>query len=170
MKIIILAIFAICLSSCSRPFDEIINFESASEYSTDIGHFEFLKTVPRVIDGKRCTYPVRKYRAIKIFKGSLQAGDVIELHGDVDSYENMESERILFISNTSSADTFSTEKCDIEMFESYKGINNWCCNITTDSKTSEKFVVLYKMVNSEQKGPDILVPLISVYKELERLE
>ncbi|MFD2168290.1 hypothetical protein ACFSJY_18680 [Thalassotalea euphylliae] len=168
MRLAFALISIFLLSSCSGEAEKYLDFKNAFKFSDDVGHFKFIETIDWEVNGKQCNWPIRKYEVIESFKGSLKAGDTIELHGDVDSYKNMEKERILFIRKTTREDTFSTEECDIKMFTDFKGISLSCCTVEIDAKTNKKMVLFFEMINSEQRGPDIPVALESVYETLRK--
>jgi len=154
--------------SCSDKLDETFDFKNAFKYSENVGHLKFLEKVNVELNGKQCHLPIYKYEVIKSFKGNLKTGDVIELQGDVDSYENMKKERISFIRSTTADETFSKEECDIKMFSEYKAISLTCCVIETNSDTNKKEVIFFQMITSERTGPPIPVDLESVYVKLAR--
>ena len=166
MKLGVIFTIILLITGCSEKAEEYVDFKMAFKYSTDVGHFKFIKEIDWKVNGKQCTYPVRRYEVIKSFKGGLKSGEFIDLHGDVDSYENMEKERILFITKTTSEDTFSTDECDIQMFNQFKSISMSCCLVIPNELGNNKAVIFYEMLNSEQRGPDIPLPMESVYKTL----
>jgi hypothetical protein len=154
------------LVSCGDEVDFQI-LKAQSKGSSDSGHFEFVKYVSFEVDGQKCADKVRQYKAIKVFSGNLKPGDTIEAWGNVDSIDNMEGERILLMKNYSPSPEVEYDKCTMHMFKNYRAIHSWCCGINTDNKTGNKFVLFYKMINSEQRGPDIPVKLEKVYQALE---
>ena len=166
MKSYLSVILLLCLMSCGEEVDLQL-LQGQSKGSTDSGHFEFIKYVSFEVDGKACKQQVRQYRAIKVFNGSLKPGDTIEAWGNVDSRQNMEGERILLMKNYRPSPETEYDECKKYMFSKYKSIHNWCCGIETDKKTGNKMVLFYKMLNSEQRGPDIPVKIETVYNALD---
>jgi hypothetical protein len=156
------------LISCSDKLDETFDFKNSFKYSEDVGHLKFIEKVNIDLNGKQCNLPIYKYEVITSFKGDLKTGDVIELQGDVDSYENMKKERISFISSTTADHTFSKDECDIKMFSEYKAISLTCCVIETNLETTKKEVIFFKMITSERRGPPIPIDLETVYVKLEK--
>ena len=166
MKLLSILLTLFLLTSCSDKAEELLDFEKAFYYSSDVGHFKFIRMFPREVNGKKCGYPVGEYEAIKIFKGNIKPGQLVRLHGGRMSYSDDEKERILFIRNSTSEDTFSTDGCDIKMMDEFKGISLTCCAVKTNAATNIKEVVFFEMLDSEHRGPDILISLDRVYKIL----
>jgi len=166
MKLLSIILTLFFLTSCSDKAEELLDFKNAFYFSSDVGHFKFIRIFPREVNGKKCGYPVGEYEAIKIFKGNIKAGEVVRLHGGRMAYTEDEKERILFIRESTSEDTFSTDECDIKMMDEFKGISLTCCAIKTNPDLNIKEVAFFEMLNSEQRGPDILISLERVYKIL----
>jgi hypothetical protein len=166
MKLLSVILTLFFITSCSDPAEELLDFKNAFYFSSDVGHFKFIRVFPRVINGKKCGYPVGEYEAIKSFKGNIKSGEIVRLHGGRMNYAEDEKERILFIRKYTSEDTFSTDECDIKMMDEFKGISLTCCAVKTNPNTNIKEVAFFEMPDSERRGPDILISLDRVYKVL----
>ena len=166
MKLLSIILTLFFITSCSDQAEELLDFDGAFYFSSDVGHFKFIRIFPREVNGKKCGYPVGEYEAIKTFKGNIKPGEIVRLHGGRMAYSEDEKERILFIRESTSEDTFSTDECDIKMMDEFKGISLTCCAIKTNPNTNIKEVAFFEMLDSEHRGPDILISLDRVYKIL----
>ena len=161
MKHIILSILVILLSACGQGIPDEEDIKARYNYSSDVGHFKILHTLPMELKGHQCHFILWELEAIQLFKGSMKPKEIIRIWGPNQAdYWQAGSERIMFIGHYKGE---SYDACSEHMFTTYK-VADSCCEITGSGKNQE--VHFITMVNSEERGPDISVNSQAVFQKL----
>ena len=150
------------ISSCSKH-EKLLSFSGEFKFSTDVAHFMYVQTIPRIINGKTCEYPVKEYEVIKTFKGDLKQGELISVLATGNEVKGDES--ILLLYREDIADYRGPNNCIIDRVKNYKSV--LLSYVINKDSASNKNVVFFEMPNSETRGPDILISLSDVYSKLE---
>lgn len=150
------------ISSCSKH-EQLLDFSGEFKFSTDVAHFMYVQTIPRVINGETCDYPVKEYEVIKTFKGELKQGEFIRVLATGKEVKGAES--ILLLYRESLEDYREPNNCVIDRVQNYKSA--MLSYVIKKDSASNKGVVFFKMPDSETRGPDMLISLRDVYSQLE---
>jgi hypothetical protein len=150
------------ISSCSKH-EKLLGFSGEFKLSTDVAHFIYVQTIPRVINGETCDYPVKEYEVIKTFKGELKQGELIRVLAT--GIESKGDESILLLYRQNIKDYRVPNDCVIDRIKKYKSVI--LSYVINNEPNSNKSVVFFEMPDSETRGPDILISLSDVYSKLE---
>ena len=102
-----------------------------------------------------------EFEAIEVFKGRTRVGERVQLWGGDSAEYSQGDESLLFIHWY---DGTGDSPCTKYLFSNYRQIHNWCCKVK--QAPSGRFLVFYEMLDSETRGPDILVPAERVFSIL----
>jgi DNA-directed RNA polymerase beta' subunit len=150
------------ISSCAKH-EQLLDFSGEFKLSTDVAHFMYVQTIPRIINGKTCDYAVKEYEVIKTFKGELKQGELIRVLATGNEVKGDES--ILLLYRESIDDYREPNNCVVDRVQNYKSV--MLSYVIKKDSASNKSVVFFEMPNSETRGPDILIGLRDVYSKLE---
>ncbi|WP_105198916.1 hypothetical protein [Pseudoalteromonas sp. T1lg10] len=154
------------LIGCASGIPKDTNLEWQYNHSTDVAHFNVLRTLPMEIEAEKCNFIVWELEAIQTFKGNLLPGDKIQVWGPNDpEYWQVGGERLMFLRMYEGN---GYNSCSTHLFRSYKQVHWSCCEITEKDGAAE--VQFETMLNSEQRGPDIPVDANKVFEALRSYE
>lgn len=140
-----------------------MDFSGEFNFSTDVAHLIYVQTIPRIINGETCDYPVKEYEVIKSVKGELKQGELIRVLST--AQEDKGAESILFLYRENVEDYRAPNECVIDRVKNYKSV--MLTYVIKNESNLNKSVVFFEMPDSETRGPDIFISLPAVYSKLE---
>jgi len=129
-------------------------------YSSDVVHGIVLSEDIQLV-GAKCAIPYSNIKVVESFKGSMQSGQIFKVIGiQVHEYDNVGSEHFLLLKPFVAMEYPGFGDCKNMDLETYLVIHNWCCSIDVEKWRS---LVIYDMLNSEQKGNNYFYPTAPVF-------
>lgn len=153
------------LAGCTfESSPERLDLEWNFEYSSHVLHARLVESKTSVTNDNRCNVDYSVFEVLEPFKGDVERGDLLNITG-INAHETRElgSEHLLLLIPFVAEDFTGYGDCANQRYNSFFSIHNWCCSIDT---TNEHSLVVYNMINSEQKSENYLLPTEPVFNFL----
>ncbi len=140
-------------------------------YSSDVALVRILALRRPEVDPANSELELARVAIVEPFKGPRVAGEEIEVFS-IGAHElaTPGTEHLLFLRMYEYSDEEIYSASARYVFERYLQVHNWCCPVVpkTPGSTSRD-LLLYDMVNSEERGPSYRVSAEPIFRELRRL-
>ncbi|MFT6530439.1 MAG: hypothetical protein ACJAZB_002105 [Psychrosphaera sp.] len=137
-------------------------------YSSNVIHAKLIKNQVSVTNDGKCKVNYSTFEVIESFKGNIKKGTKFSSTGIGAHEVNAESsEQLLLLKPFVATEYPGYGECSNEEYSNFLSIHNWCCSI---DNTNEHSLIMYDMLNSEQKSENYLYPSREVFNYLRQLK
>ncbi len=151
--------------------DSRVNLKWNYDYSSHVVYGKLIDNISAVKNSGTCKFNYSIVEALESFKGNIKKGQMFSVLGmsiHESGYE--QSYQLLFLKDFELSYYPGFGDCNLEMFPANIAmIHNWCCSIEqSNKKPNDIGLVMYDMINSEQKSDNYIVPAAPVFKKLRK--
>ena len=150
-------------ATAANPIPADANLSWQFTHSTDVAQVEVVRAATEKARG--CEMVVWDVKPLRIFKGTLRAGEITRVWGPDDPSEwPAGSERLMFLRHFEGK---AYDTCSARVFARYRQVHWGCCDIRGAGDDAQ--VLFGTLIDSEQEGPAIPVQAGTVYAALQAL-
>ncbi|WP_146216811.1 hypothetical protein [Glaciecola sp. KUL10] len=140
---------------------ERLHLEWNYKYSSHVIHAKLIESKTSISNSNKCAVNFSVFEVLESFKGGVPSGNLLQITG-VNAHEVTEegSEHLLLLIPFVADDFPGYGECSNQKYSNFLSIHNWCCSIDTRNEHS---LIVYDMINSEQKSENYLLPTEPIF-------
>ncbi len=163
-RFLLIGVSIMVLGCTFESSPERLDLEWNFEYSSHVLHARLVESKTSVTNNNKCSVDYSVFEVLEPFKGDVKRGELLNVTG-INAHEIREknSEHLLLLIPFVAEDFPGYGECANQRYNSFLSIHSWCCSIDA---TNEHSLIVYDMINSEQKSENYLLPTEPIFNFL----